>query len=150
MPNNKALDELRQKCQRLAEEHVEDFINGFDVEKANETLRSISMNTELRQKFLVDTDDTGRFIVSSKRTGKQYWVEPVGNPYTVWGSVQSYGTGEVTNKKGWKRHRGSIDEVDSLITKENGFEKIHDLTPGQSPLSYIDHLDSQYPEKEND
>ena len=43
-------------------------------------------------------------------------------------------------------HRYTKDE--SMITSDNGFEKIHELQPGISPLIYIDALDSEYPTKE--
>lgn len=51
-------------------------------------------------------------------------------------------------KKGWKKNAGSIDAKESMITKENGFTKIHDLNPGISPHAYIDMLDAQYPKLE--
>lgn len=51
-------------------------------------------------------------------------------------------------KKGWKKNQGSIDKDVSMITKENGFSKIHNLEPGISPHAYIDMLDAQYPDKE--
>lgn len=35
------------------------------------------MDTKLREKFLTNTDETGRFIATSKRTGKTYAVEPI-------------------------------------------------------------------------
>jgi hypothetical protein len=31
-----------------------------------------------------------------------------------------------------------------MINTENGFEKIHDIKAGESPLIYIDNLDSKY------
>lgn len=37
------------------------------------------MKPEFRTQFLTNTDDTGRFIVSSKRTGKTYACEPIDN-----------------------------------------------------------------------
>jgi len=97
----------------------------------------------LDQKFLVNTEDTGRFIVISKRTGRKYFVEAIGDPHIQWGSVDA-ASGKLNTKKGWKRFRGSIDKEDSLITKDS-FDKIHSLTPGESPLVYIDKLDAKYP-----
>lgn len=102
---------------------------------------------DIQKQFLTDTDHTGRFIVISQRTGKRYYVEPVGNVKTKWGDVQSYGTGVVTGSYG-KKYRGSIDKEDSLITEENGFKNIEILEPGRSPHAWIDHIDSQYPDKE--
>ena len=91
-------------------------------------------------RFLLESDNTGRFIVKSKVTGAQYYVEPTGDPHVEWGSVDQ-ASGKMTTKKGWGKNRGSIDPEESLITPENGFEKIHVLQPGQSPLEYIDMID---------
>jgi hypothetical protein len=97
----------------------------------------------IQEQFLTNTDHTGRFIVTSKRTGRRYFIEPIGNVKTKWGDVQSYSSGVVTGSYG-EKYRGSIDESDSLITEENGFENIQVLEPGVSPLKYIDKIDSQY------
>ena len=97
----------------------------------------------LEKRFLVNTENTGRFIVISKRTGHRYFVEAIGDPHIQWGSVD-VSTGNMNVKKGWKRFRGSIDADESLITKED-FEKIHNLKAGDSPLVYIDKLDEKYP-----
>lgn len=100
---------------------------------------------EFRQRFLESRDDSGRFLVTSYRTGKTYFVEPIGsNRSADWGSYNP-GTGNIENKKGFDKHRGSIDEKDSLITKENGFERIHYSGIGGSPFSIIDNLDSIHP-----
>ena len=106
---------------------------------------------ELRKKFLTDTDDSGRFIVRSKRTGRTYYVEPIGKKKTNWGDITSYGRGGTVTGSYGKKHRGSIDPEDSLITLEKGFdeEKIHTLEPGISPLHFIDQLDSEYPDKDD-
>jgi len=104
------------------------------------------MDKELRKKFLTKTDDTGRFIVTSKRTGITYAVEPTGFVKTAWGDVNP-ATGKTEGKYGSK-YRGSIDEKDSLITEENGFENIKMLDPGMSPLAYIDMIDDEKPDKE--
>ncbi|MCK8480370.1 hypothetical protein [Psychroserpens algicola] len=41
---------------------------------------------ELMKRFLTGTDQTGRFIVSSKITGITYFVEPIdnGKPDKLW------------------------------------------------------------------
>ena len=104
------------------------------------------MKSELRTQFLTNTDETGRFLVTSSRTGKTYFVEPIGNVRTNWGSIDP-ATGALTNKKGHDKYRGAIDAIDSLITSENGFFNIQLLPPGQSPLATIDYLDKQYPDK---
>lgn len=95
----------------------------------------------LMDKFLTETDQSGRFIVISKTTGIKYFVEPVGNVKTRWGDVDP-ATKKVTGKYGQK-YRGSIDESESIITDENGFKNIVTLKPGESPLTYIDKIDSE-------
>jgi hypothetical protein len=104
---------------------------------------------ELRKKFLTNTDETGRFIVESKRTGRTYYVEPIGKTKTRWGDITTYGKGGTVTGSYGTKYRGSIDSEDSLITAESGFaeEKTHMLKPGISPLLFIDKLDSEYPDK---
>lgn len=105
------------------------------------------MNTKVISKFLTNTDETGRFIVKSQRTGKTYYVEPFGNPRTNWGSVDP-ATGKLMNKKGHDKYRGSVDEADCMITEANGFKNIRELGIGVSPFHAIDVIDAQYPDKE--
>lgn len=105
---------------------------------------------EFRKKFLTDRDDSGRFLITSNRTGKLYFIEPIGADRSAdWGSYNP-STGKIENKKGFDKHRGSIDEEDSLITKENGFENIYYSGVGSSPFSLIDELDSKYPDKKEE
>jgi len=85
--------------------------------------------------------------VVSIRTGKQYYVEPIGKPHTKWGSIDP-ATGALMNKKGAGKYEGSINEDESLITEENGFKNIKMFEPGQSPYAYIEEVDAQYPDKE--
>lgn len=103
------------------------------------------ISKELRQKFLFNTDDTGRFIVRSHRTGVTYFVEPIGSPHIQWGDMDP-ATKQLTGSYGQK-YRGSIDKEESLITQENGFKEIRTLDKGVSPLLYIDWKDAQYPDK---
>lgn len=104
------------------------------------------MDTTLREKFLTNTDDTGRFIVTSQRTGKTYAVEPIMGKHTPgWGDMDPV-TKKLTGDYGDK-YKGAIEKNESLITNENGFELIHNLDPGYSPLAYIDMLDAKYPDK---
>jgi hypothetical protein len=105
------------------------------------------MTPELRKKFFEDTDNTGRHMIVSLRTGKRYFIEPIGDPHIKWGSIDP-ATGNLMNKKGAGKYKGSIDEKDSLITEENGFKNIKVHKPGVSPYAYIDELDAQYPDKE--
>ena len=95
--------------------------------------------SDLREKFLFDTDQTGRFIVESKATGVKYYVEPIGSSHVKWGD-QDPVSKKLTGKYGQK-YKGSIEAEDSLITDDNGFENIVTLEPGQSPLAYINKID---------
>ena len=47
------------------------------------------------------------------------------------------------------KYKGSIRKDKSMITKENGFDKIHTLGVGESPLDYINRIDDEYFEKMN-
>ena len=104
------------------------------------------MHPDISKKFFTKTEESGRFIVSSNRTGKTYAVEPIGMFKTNWGSIDP-ATGNLTNKKGHDKYRGSIDAEDSLITSENGFENIRLLDAGVSPFHAIDVIDAKYPDK---
>jgi hypothetical protein len=107
-------------------------------------------SSEFRSKFLTNTDDTGRFIVVSQRTGKTYYVEPIMGAHTPeWGSIDP-ATGNLMHKKGDGKYKGGIKASESLITVENGFQpdKIHLLDIGTSPTLAIEFLDSKYPDKE--
>lgn len=90
--------------------------------------------------FLVNSDETGRFIVTSLNTGKKYYVEPLdcGNR-TEWGDLNP-STKKLEGDYGLK-YKGSVKESESLITKENGFDNIITLPPGYSPLDYIEQLE---------
>lgn len=104
------------------------------------------MDPALRTKFLTDTDHTGRFIVTSQRTGRMYFVECIGDNHTAkWGDVDP-ATKKMTGSYG-KKYRGCIDPEDSLITEDNGFTKIHELGIGVSPMHAIDVIDAKYPDK---
>jgi hypothetical protein len=105
------------------------------------------MKPEVATQFFKNTDETGRFTVTSSRTGKTYAVEPMeanGRVDTDWGSIDP-ATGKLMNKKGHDKYRGAISPKDSLITEENGFKNIQILDPGTSPLHAIELLDAQYP-----
>jgi len=104
------------------------------------------MDPDTRKRFLTNTDETGRFIVVSQRTGRTYYVEPLAGKKAFWGDLNP-ATGKIEGHYGQK-YRGAVPGTESMITKENGFSKIHDLEPGMSPMAYINHLDSQYPDKE--
>lgn len=101
------------------------------------------MDKDFKEKFLTNTDETGRFIVKSLRTGKTYFVEAIDtNQRNQWGDLDPV-TKKFSGNYG-KKYKGSIKQEESLITEENGFDKIHTLGIGESPLSYIDKLDDEY------
>lgn len=108
------------------------------------------MDTDFTQKFLTNTDETGRFVVTSVRTGKQYFVEPVmerGTPRDGnWGSINP-GETKLMHKKGDGKYTGAVTEEESLVSLENGFNKVHYAGVGTSPHGYIEMLDAQYPDK---
>ena len=104
------------------------------------------MKPEIVKKFFTNTDESGRFTVTSVRTGKTYAVEPIGKVKTNWGSID-HASGKLMNKKGHDKYRGSIDAEDSLILEENGFKNIVMLEPGTSPHGMIDVIDAKYPTK---
>lgn len=95
-----------------------------------------------KQRFLINSEETGRFIVKSTTTGVAYYVEPIGTPHIKWGDVNP-ATGKVEGSYG-NKYRGSIDKEHSLITKENGFENIETLAEGVSPLDEIYRRDLTY------
>lgn len=100
-------------------------------------------NNGIVRRFLTGSDDTGRFIVKSSVTGKTYFVEPIdGGKRTEWGDINP-ATKKVEGDYGTK-HRGAIDEKDSMITEENGFKNIVTLEPGVSPIDYINRIDKEY------
>lgn len=102
------------------------------------------MDDDIKKRFLTNTDETGRFIVHSTRTGREYWVEPMGYNKTKWGSIDP-ASKKLMHKKGDGKFRGAIDEKDSIITEENGFKNIQVLEPGTSPLHAIQVIDNKYP-----
>lgn len=99
-----------------------------------------------RTEFLKNRDETGRHIVTSLRTGVSYYVEPVGDTKTNWGSVDP-ATGKMMKKKGHAKYRGSVDEKDSIVTEENGFKNVVTLGVGYSPMGHIEEVDKTYPDK---
>lgn len=99
---------------------------------------------EIQIQFLTDSSETGRHVVISKRTGRKYFIEPIGDRRMAdWGSYNP-STGNIENKKGAGKFTGSVTEKESLIKEENGF-KVHTVERG-SPYDKIAELDSQYPD----
>lgn len=99
----------------------------------------------LRSRFTQNTDHTGRFIVTSHRTGKQYFVEPIAGNRVKWGDLNP-ATGKVEGNYGQK-YKGAIEASESMITEANGFKNIETLPPGTSPLHAIEVRDAQYPDR---
>ncbi len=59
--------------------------------------------------FLVNSDDTGRFIVKSLKTGRTYYVEPIDSGERVdWGDLNP-ATKKLEGDYGSK-HKGAIKE----------------------------------------
>lgn len=101
------------------------------------------MNKEVLKKFVTDTDETGRMIVTSLKTGKKYFVEAIGSGYNeVWGDVDP-ATKKMTGSYGDK-YTGSVKPEQSLITEENGFKNITTLKVGESPFGEIERRDKEY------
>lgn len=83
--------------------------------------------------------ESGRYYITDIESGRKFCVEPIGSDHAAdWGDINP-ATKKVEGSYGQK-HRGSIDEKDSIITKENGFKNIVDLKPGISPEDYINNL----------
>lgn len=103
--------------------------------------------TLLIKRFLENSEDTGRFIVKSLRTGKTYFVEAIdGDEKSVWGDLDPVMKKLQTSNYG-NKHKGSIKPSESMIDEENGFTKIHNLGVGVSPIDYINRIDNEYYEK---
>lgn len=94
----------------------------------------------MKQRFLENTDDTGRFMVCSQKTGIKYFVEPLDSKERrSWGD-QIPGADRIEGDYGTK-NKGSIDKKESLITEENGFKNIEILEMGVSPHGTIREID---------
>lgn len=104
--------------------------------------------TNLDKRFLTNTDETGRFIVVSRVTGRKYYVEPIGNGHRPgWGDKDPV-TKKMTGDYG-EKYTGCVSKEESIITAENGFTLIETLEPGVSPLSIIEERDKQYESRRN-
>ena len=103
--------------------------------------------SDIEQRFLVNSDDTGRFIVKSQKTGKTYFVEAMdGDEKSIWGDYNpATKKFDVSNYS--QKYKGSIKPEESMITEENGFINIHTIGVGVSPMDYINKIDNEYYEK---
>ncbi|MBP5724946.1 MAG: hypothetical protein J6X18_15410 [Bacteroidales bacterium] len=98
---------------------------------------------EIKKKFLINTEDTGRFIVKSLKTGKTYYIEPIDDGERLdWGDINP-ATKKIEGDYGTK-YKGGVKPSESLITEENGFENIVTLGHGYSPLAYIEQLEKDF------
>lgn len=103
------------------------------------------MKDKVLKEFLTHSEETGRQVVESLRTGKKYYVEAIGNGRSNWGDLDP-ATGKITGNYGGK-YTGSITKEQSIITEENGFRNIVSIDSG-SPYGVILEMDSKYPNKE--
>lgn len=110
---------------------------------APQKINKYNMKTDVIKNFLVNSAETGKHIVYSIRTGKRYFVEPIGNGRSDWGDIDP-ATKTVTGSYGDK-YTGSVTEKESVVTLENGFKTV--TLAGNSPYHTIDELDKQYPDK---
>lgn len=102
------------------------------------------MTNRIKERFLENTDDTGRFIYKSLVTGKEYYVEPIGTGHEGggWGDKDPV-TKKMTGDYG-EKYQGCVTPKESMITPENGFKLIEVLDAGVSPLSIIEERDKIY------
>lgn len=99
------------------------------------------MRREVLQRFLTNTDETGRFVVKSSVTGITYFVEPLYRGKTpTWGDVNP-ATKQIEGNYGSK-FTGAVMEKESLLKKENGFENIGYFKG--SPFGEIDRRDKEH------
>lgn len=82
--------------------------------------------------------DSGRYFVIDIKSGRKFCVEPIGVSHPEWGDVDPVSK-KMTGSYG-EKHKGCIDESESIITEENGFKNIITLPAGESPDSYINKL----------
>lgn len=104
------------------------------------------MDNNIINNFLVNSEETGKHIVTSLRTGKKYYVEPIGNGRSDWGDVDP-ATGKITGNYGSK-YTGSVTEQNSVVTEENGFKNVVTISSG-SPYGVIQEMDAKYPDKDD-
>lgn len=94
---------------------------------------------------MTQSSETGRQIVVSIRTGRKYYIEAIGPKRPAeWGDINPV-TKQIEGSYG-KKYTGAISHEESMITKENGFEDIHEIQGG-SPYSIIDEMDAKYPDR---
>lgn len=90
--------------------------------------------------FLTDSDQTGRQIITSLKTGKKYFIEPIDPQNKISFGDINPATKKVEGTYGDK-YKGSVSESESLITEENKFKNIQYCGVGVSPYAYIEQLE---------
>lgn len=88
----------------------------------------------------MNSSETGRFIIKSLVTGKEYFIESIGTQHSNWGDLNP-ATGKIEGSYG-EKFRGSIAAKDSLITSENGFDEVKSLENWSDLLSDIERRDA--------
>ena len=73
------------------------------------------------------------------KSGRKFCVEEFGVSHTDWGN---YNPATKKIEKVTSKNNDVIDETNTIITKDNGYKNICMLSPGTSPLAYLDALDS--------
>lgn len=102
------------------------------------------LDKDFRKRFLVNRDDTGRFIVRSLKTGKAYYVEPIDSgEMTKWGDYDPASKRFLTENYG-RKHKGSVSPEESMITEDAGFDKIYQTDFGESPFDFIRRVDDEH------
>lgn len=92
------------------------------------------------QEFLTDADQTGRQIITSLKTGKKYFIEPIDPENKISFGDINPATKKVEGSYGDK-YKGSVKESESLITEDNNFTNIQYCGVGVSPYAYIEQLE---------
>ena len=85
--------------------------------------------------------NTGRYRVIDLKTGKYVIVEPVDDKKhrsRSWGDIDP-ATKTVSGNYG-NKYNGAVEEKDSIIRKENGYNKIETTDVGESPTTIINKL----------
>ena len=99
---------------------------------------------DIKKRFFENRDETGRYMITSNVTGRNYYIEPIGDGRMAdWGSYNP-STGNVEQKKGAGKFSGSVTENESIITEANGFKNIETLPIGTSPEAEVYRRDKEY------
>lgn len=93
---------------------------------------------------------TGRYYVVTK-SGRKFCVEPIAERHQkIDGPAFTNGGISGEGVKVEKSLGGAIRPEDSIITKENGYNRIFTLPPGHSPNGFIEALEACETKEEED